>query len=299
MLLFFLKPISSLLLTSCIFVCSPARRYDRCYGHSEWSCSGDGSGDRSMLFLGQPSSVNRALKTLKYQTTYAFITDTIEVLVFDGERSSFSDQSNDDDADDGYGFGVGSCLEASDFKTVSRRGPGPFATECFVAYANVTVRVGRYAGSSDTVTPPESLTSNTQLGVAAAVFGLLIVCCMTRLALAKVCGWELRGVPTDFESDDDSDHGASGTESGSDEGYSDSDDDDEEENGARSNHRRLASNRSRHAKKRRKSKHHKDPSSRSTWFSFMRRTQNDNGNDDDEQGTEMTTTTVNCLNDHV
>lgn len=240
-----------------------------------------------MLFLGQPSSVNRALKTVKYQTTYAFITDTVEVLVFDGERSAFSDQSNDgDDEDDGYGFAVGSCLEASDFKTVSRRGPGPFAKECFVAYANVTVRVGRYAGSSGTVTPPEALTSNTQLGVAAAVFGLLIVCCMTRIALARVCGWELRGVPTDFESDDDSAHGASGTESGSDEG--DSDDGDEEENGARSNHRRLASNQSRHAKKRQKFKHHKHASSRSTWFSFMRSRQDDNGNDDDEQGTEMT-----------
>jgi hypothetical protein len=31
--------------------------YDLCYGHDDWSCSGDGDGDRTMLFVGQPSAV--------------------------------------------------------------------------------------------------------------------------------------------------------------------------------------------------------------------------------------------------
>ena len=222
-----------------------------------------------MLFLGQPSSVNRVLKTLKYQTTYAFITDTVEVLVFDGE-GKINVEDDDDGADDGYGFGVGSCLETSDFKTVSRRGPGPFTQECFVAYANVTVRVGRYAGSSDTVTPPESLTSNTQLGVAAAVFGLLVVCCMTRLALAKLCGWELRGVPTDFESDDDSDDGPSGIESGSDDSYSSSDEgDDDEVDFASGNWGQDANRHHRRASKRRRNSKHQHNKARPTWFRFM------------------------------
>jgi hypothetical protein len=176
-----------------------------------------------MLFLGQPSAVNRALARLKYQTTYAFITDTVRVVVLDGERSD----AGDDGGDDSFGRGVGSCLDAGDFSSASRRGPGPFVKACFAASANVTVRVGRYAGSSDVVTPPDPLTDNTQLGVAAAVLGLLLVCCLARAATAKLCGWELRGVPADFESDDDSGKEAADGESSSSDDHGNSSDDED------------------------------------------------------------------------
>jgi hypothetical protein len=202
-----------------------------------------------MLFLGQPSAVNRALARLKYQTTYAFVTDTVRVVVFDGERS---DAGGSDDGDDSLGRGAGSCLDARDFSSASRRGPGPFVKACFAASANVTVRVGRYAGSGDAVTPPGPLTDHAQLGVAAAVLGLLLACCLARGATAKLCGWELRGVPADFESDDDSGKEAAGGESSSSSddhgsssssGSDDSDDDGDAEGGKLTRRGRAASER--------------------------------------------------------
>jgi hypothetical protein len=41
------------------------------------------------------------------------------------------------DSDDG----ADSCLEESDFTSISRRGPNAATTECFVVYANITIEV--------------------------------------------------------------------------------------------------------------------------------------------------------------
>mmetsp|Transcript_38798 Transcript_38798/g.50210 ORF Transcript_38798/g.50210 Transcript_38798/m.50210 type:complete len:122 (-) Transcript_38798:731-1096(-) len=96
--------------------------YDLCYGHEDWSCSGDGDGDNTMLFIGQPTAVAEALSSITYQTPYSFITDYITIAIYDGQRS---DSYTGDD-------GTDTCLEEEDFSTISRRGPGPFSTDCFV-----------------------------------------------------------------------------------------------------------------------------------------------------------------------
>ena len=188
--------------------------FDLCYGHDDWSCSGDGSGDRSMLFIGQPSAVSRALGSITYKSTYNKVTDVVAVTVWDGEKRSglIEDQP------------ARSCLEGFDFPTVSRRGPGPFEVECFVAQFNVSIAVGLYAGT-DTTVAEESLENNTQLGIAVAVFGLIVALCMTRLAMAKMCGWRLSGIPAEWDSDE-----ASDTDDDFDE-FNDDDDDSDGEGG--------------------------------------------------------------------
>lgn len=62
--------------------------YDLCYGHDDWSCIGDGTSDKSMLFIGQPSSVAAVLSSITYQSTYSFVTDLLTITVFDGERAA-------------------------------------------------------------------------------------------------------------------------------------------------------------------------------------------------------------------
>mmetsp|Transcript_30775 Transcript_30775/g.69067 ORF Transcript_30775/g.69067 Transcript_30775/m.69067 type:complete len:1016 (-) Transcript_30775:364-3411(-) len=111
--------------------------HDTCYGHDDWTCIGDGTGDRTLRFVGQPSSVSDVLASLEYETTFALVADTIKVDVYDGQRTSagpthggwFQDSERL----------AGSCLEATDFRSTSRRGPGPFEFECFRASANVTI----------------------------------------------------------------------------------------------------------------------------------------------------------------
>jgi hypothetical protein len=209
-----------------------------------------------MLFVGQPSAVTTisfsahicliftlilslfiystsllqvasALSQITYQTTYNLITDMLLVEVFDGQRPSSGPGSGNhgDEIDSTF-----TCLEKEDFPSISRRGPGPFEAECFRPRVNVSIEVGKYAGSDLTVIDPD-LSDNRQLGIAAAFFVLLVVFFVLRLLISCLCGWRLRGVPSDWDSDveDDEDNKSDDTNSDTDEDSEEQFENEEEE----------------------------------------------------------------------
>ena len=71
-----------------------------CFRYSEWQCKGDGNGDSTMRFVGQPSDINRALRNLQYQCTEDDVTDTVSISVYDGDGIARG-CIDGDDLDDG------------------------------------------------------------------------------------------------------------------------------------------------------------------------------------------------------
>jgi hypothetical protein len=76
-----------------------------------------------------------------------------------------------------------------------------------VVYANITIEVGEFGGTTTTVSNGK-ITENRQLAIAAGVFVIFVVFCILRVIIAKACGWKLQGVPTgeeEWDSDEPSD----------------------------------------------------------------------------------------------
>ena len=144
--------------------------FDVCYGHEDWSCRGDGTADRDLIFVGQPSDVSQALNRLTYQSTYSFTTDILTIHIADGSRSPITGFSNGYDIETEVDS-ILDCLDGVDFITESFRGiESPI---CFRSALNLTIKVGRVAGSEDVVAE-EDISKNRQLSIAGIVFGLMI-----------------------------------------------------------------------------------------------------------------------------
>jgi len=92
-----------------------------------------------MVFLGQPSEVAKALRTMVYMSAEPYVEDVVTVQVWDGAA-----------------LGTG-CLPASDFKTASSR------PKCCAAGRALRVAVGDYAGAAsmaeDAALPPAAYAS--------------------------------------------------------------------------------------------------------------------------------------------
>ena len=171
--------------------------FDTCYGHDDWSCRGDGINDREMVFIGQPSDVSNAISHLSYQSAYSFVVDTLSVRVADGGRRGppETETAVDDKA-------AIDCLDEADFTTASFRGD-PAAPVCFWSTFNLTIRVGKVAGSDET-TQDETIEDNRQLGAAFVIFVVMVMLCLCRICASKMCGWKLVAIPSEWTDDDDS-----------------------------------------------------------------------------------------------
>ena len=172
-----------------------------CYGHEDWSCRGDGTADRDLIFVGQPSDVSQALNRLTYQSTYSFTTDILTIHIADGSRSPITGFSNGHDIETEVDS-ILDCLDGVDFITESFRGiESPI---CFRSALNLTIKVGRVAGSEDVVAE-EDISKNRQLSISGIVFGLMICLCILRVFASKICGWKLVAIPSEWSDDDDTD----------------------------------------------------------------------------------------------
>jgi hypothetical protein len=137
-----------------------------CLGDAEWRCSGSGTSDDFMTFVGTPADIAVALEGMRYQSYAADVDDVILVQLYDGA----GDQ----------------CIPSNKFKTASVR------KSCLTASCSIAVKVAAASSSSNTPAAESR---------AAGLFGLpklplqawVGVCAATLLMLAFACKWIVKG----------------------------------------------------------------------------------------------------------
>jgi len=128
---------------------------------ARWTCRGDGTNDATMVFLGTPADVARALNGLTYLSVHPHTTDLLNVTLYDGAG--------------------GACLDNAQL------GPGSVRVGCFVATVSVPVTVLGYAGVAAGRAPTATATASlTALPVQVNVLGGLL-CGVLALLTCKCC----------------------------------------------------------------------------------------------------------------
>jgi hypothetical protein len=174
---------------------------------SRWRCTGTGSSDSEMIFLGIPADIQSALNGMTYINPTPRVIDMINITLFDGAG--------------------GNCLDNSQL------GPGSIRVGCHTTSVSFQVRVLDYTGVDNTnafaagASASSATSFLSSLGfefyiiVAAIGFVLILVClrccwlrrkgksCCPTLCCSYCCGCHLCGKSSDGNKDSDEERGDS------------------------------------------------------------------------------------------